>query len=144
MKRTKENWLFGHPEDRTDLSGLRIFDGEDLHYQERKRAQQETQRKWLDQQRMENEMKHQADRDEERAYAMQTQQITRMRALNEEELARKQRTMAVSTKQANVNLKQEFKDKNRMVRDTVVHEENHDYAHQTRIRVVDPYQNPLN
>ena len=72
MKRTKENWLFGHPEDRTDLSGLRKFDGEDLHHNERKRAQQETQRKWLDQQRLENEMKKQAERDEDRAFAMQT------------------------------------------------------------------------
>jgi hypothetical protein len=32
MKRTKENWLHGHPQDRSNISGLRFFDGEDLHF----------------------------------------------------------------------------------------------------------------
>ena len=144
MKRTKENWLFGHPEDRANISGATFFDGEDLHYQERKAAQAATQRKWLDQQRLENEMKRQAEADEEAAYAMQVQQITRMRAMLEEELARKQREMATSTKVANIQLKQEFKDKQRSDLSTIHKEEDDDYARQTQIRIVDSYQNPLN
>ena len=143
MKRTKENWLFGHPEDRKNISGATMFDGEDLHYQERKAAQAATQRKWLDQQRLENEMKKQAEADEEAAYAQQVQQITRMRAMLEEELARKQREMATSTKNSNIMLKQEFKDKQRADQSNIHRAEDDDFAHQTQIRVVDPYQNPL-
>ena len=75
---------------------------------------------------------------------MQVQQITRMRAMLEEELARKQREMATSTKVANIQLKQEFKDKQRNDLATVHKEEDDDYARQTQIRIVDPYQNPLN
>ena len=79
MKRTKENWLYGQPFDRTEISGLRFFDGEDLQYQERKRAQQETQKKWLQDQMREKEMKIQQERDDERNYSFQTTQINRMR-----------------------------------------------------------------
>lgn len=32
MKRTKENWLTSHPQDRQGISGLRFMDGEDLQY----------------------------------------------------------------------------------------------------------------
>ena len=48
MKRTKENWIVGHPDDRNGISGLRFFDGEDLHYQERKREFQNTQKQWIE------------------------------------------------------------------------------------------------
>ena len=144
MKRTKENWLFGHPEDRANISGATFFDGEDLHYQERKAAQAATQRQWLDQQRLENEMKKQAEADEDAAYAQQVQQITRMRAMLEEELARKQREMATSTKIANIQLKQSFKDNQRADLARTHQDEDEDFGHQTRIRIVDPYQNPLN
>ena len=88
-------------------------------------------------------MKRQAEADEEAAYAMQVQQITRMRAMLEEELARKQREMATSTKLANVQLKQEFKDNQRNEIATKFKEEDDDYARQTQIRIVDPYQNPI-
>ena len=109
-----------------------------------KAAQAETQRKWLDQQKLKNEMKRQAEADEKAAYAMQVQQITRMRAMLEEGLARKQREMATSPKIANVKLKQEFKDNQRNELSKKFKEKDDDYARQTQIRIVDPYQNPLN
>ena len=52
--------------------------------------------------------------------------------------------MATSTKLANVQLKQEFKDNSRNELATKFKEEDDDYARQTQIRIVDPYQNPLN
>ena len=66
-----------------------------------------------------------------------------MRAMLEEELARKQREMATSTKNSNIMLKQEFKDKQRADQANIHRAEDDDFAHQTQIRVVDPYQNPL-
>ena len=88
-------------------------------------------------------MKRQAEADEEAAYAMQVQQITRMRAMLEEELARKQREMQTSTKNANINLNREFKDKNRANQNAIHQAEDQDYEHQTQIRIVPPYFNPL-
>lgn len=143
MKRTKNDWYVNHPEDRTDHSGCTFFDGEDLHFQERKREYAATQKKWLDQQILEKEQKKQAEADEEAAYAMQTAQITRMRAMLEEELARKQREMNMSTRNANTMQNREFKDKNRANLNTIHKEEDDDYAHQTQVRIVDPYFNPL-
>ena len=55
MKRTKENWLQKPSSNRNEISGLKVFDGEDLYYQERKKAFQRTQKKWLEEQKLEKE-----------------------------------------------------------------------------------------
>ena len=117
MKRTKENWLFGQPEDRNEISGLRKFDGEDLHYQERKKAQQETQRKWLEAQKLEKERRKQQEKEEEDLYAFQTTQANRMRGLLEDELEYKKRMMQASTKEENLRLYRERKEKERKERE---------------------------
>jgi hypothetical protein len=51
-----------------------------------------------------------------------------MRGMLEDELAAKQRDMATSTKQSNIQLKQEFKNKNSADRTTFVNDEVSDYA----------------
>ena len=66
-----------------------------------------------------------------------------MRAMLEEELARKQREMATSTKNSNIMLKQESKDKGRQDLANLHKAEDDDYMHQTNVRIRDPYQNPL-
>ena len=66
-----------------------------------------------------------------------------MRAMLEEELARKQREMQTATKNANIGLNRQFKDNNRANQNAIWQAENEDYSHQTNIRIVDPYQNPL-
>lgn len=143
MKRTKENWLFGHPEDRSEISGLRKFDGEDLHYQERKKAQQETQKRWLEEQKAEKERKRQQELEEERMYAFQTMQANRMRGMMEDELENKKRSMQASTRDTNIELHREKQDKDRFERDTRIRYEDTELDHQANIRKVPSYVNPL-
>lgn len=143
MKRTKENWLFGHPEDRAEISGLRKFDGEDLHYQERKKAQQETQKRWLEEQKAEKERKRQQDLEDERMYAFQTLQANRMRGMLEDELENQKRAMQASTRDRNLELHRERMDKEKMEKDLKIRHEDNELDHQTNIRKVPPYANPL-
>ena len=144
MKRTKENWLFGHPDDRNEISGLRKFDGEDLHYQERKKAQQETQKKWLEEQKQEKERKRQQEEEEERLYSFQTIQAMRMRGILEEDLENKKRAMQASTRDANHDLNREKKEKIKREKEEKLLQENLELEHQATIRQVPPYVNPLN
>jgi acetyl/propionyl-CoA carboxylase alpha subunit len=143
MKRTKENWLFGHPEDRSEISGLRKFDGEDLHYQERKKAQQETQKRWLEEQKAEKERRKQQEEEEERMYAFQTIQANRMRGMLEDELENKKRTMQASTRDTNIQLHRERMDKEKRERETKLRAEDDELDHQATIRKVPGYVNPL-
>lgn len=143
MKRTKENWLFGHPNDRSEISGLRKFDGEDLHYQERKKAQQETQKKWLEEQKAEKERKKQQELEDERLYAFQTIQAMRMRGILEEELECKKRTMQASTRDTNLQLDRERKDQCKRDRENYLRSEDEELDHQATIRTIPPYINPL-
>ena len=143
MKRTKENWLYGQPFDRTEISGLRFFDGEDLQYQERKRAQQETQKKWLQDQMREKEMKIQQERDDERNYSFQTTQINRMRGVLEDNLEENKKNMNASTREFNKQVEMEKKEKQRQERDAKLQAEADELRHQGVIRQVSPYINPL-
>lgn len=143
MKRTKENWLFGHPEDRTEISGLRKFDGEDLHYQERKKAQQETQKRWLEEQKAENERRRQQEEEDERMYAHQTMQANRMRGMLEDELENRKRAMQASTRDTNQQLHRERQEKEKFEKNLKLRHEDDELDHQTTIRKVPSYVNPL-
>ena len=85
MKRTKDR--FGKFEMYNDhnISGLKVFDGEDLEYQDRMKYQKMQQNAWIQQQKYENEVKRQREREEERRYAEQTLAINRMRSMLESE-----------------------------------------------------------
>ena len=85
MKRPKDR--FGKFEYYNDhnISGLKVFDGEDLEYQDRMKYQTMQQNAWIQQQKYENEMKKQQEREEERRYAEQTLSINRMRSMLESE-----------------------------------------------------------
>mmetsp|Transcript_15890 Transcript_15890/g.29105 ORF Transcript_15890/g.29105 Transcript_15890/m.29105 type:complete len:146 (+) Transcript_15890:476-913(+) len=143
MKRTKENWMTPQPADRDGISGLRIFDGEDLYSADRTKALKETQKAWIIQQIAEKEEQKRREDEEERQYAHQTHQINRMRGLLEDDLRRKQRMMQASTKEVNLQLSQEKRDKERMEREMKLKEEQEDLDRQARIRQVTPFANPL-
>ena len=143
MKRTKENWLFGQPSDRNEISGLRFFDGEDLQYQERKKAQQETQKKWLENQMREKERKIQQELEDERNYSFQTTQINRMRGVLEDNLEDNKKNMNASTRDFNKQIGIEKKEKKRQEREAKLQEEVEELRHQAMIRQVSPYINPL-
>ena len=93
MKRTKER--FGKFESYNDhnISGLKVFDGEDLEYQDRMKYQKMQQNAWLEQQKYENQVKKQQEREEERRYAEQTLAINRMRSMLESEHEQKIKDM---------------------------------------------------
>ena len=57
MKRTKERFgkLEGYNQE--GISGLKVFDGEDLEYQDRIKLQQMQQKNWVEQQKYEKERK---------------------------------------------------------------------------------------
>ena len=104
MKRTKDR--FGKFEYYNDhnISGLKVFDGEDLEYQVRMKYQTMQQNAWLQQQKYENEMKRKHEREEERRYAEQTLAINRMRSMLESEHEQKIRDMNCMQKDYNLKL----------------------------------------
>ena len=111
MKRTKDR--FGKYEYYNDhnISGLKVFDGEDLEYQDRMRLQTLQQNAWIQQQKYENEIKAQQERDEERRYAEQTLAINRMRSMLEAEHEQKIRDMNCLTSNYNRKLSQMKREK---------------------------------
>jgi hypothetical protein len=111
MKRTKER--FGKLEgyNQQGLSGLKVFDGEDLEFQDRIKLQQMQQKSWIEQQKYEKQQKQQQERDEDRMYSEQTLSINKMRAMLEAEHDSKRRDMNKMTMEYNKKLTQQKKDK---------------------------------
>ena len=108
MKRTKERFgKFANYNDH-NISSLKVFEGEDLEYQNRMQYQTLQQNAWIQQQKYENEVKKQQEREEERRYAEQTLAINRMRSMLESEHEKKIRDMNCMTKDYNIKLA-EFK-----------------------------------
>lgn len=111
MKRTKErfNKLEGY--NKEGISGLKVFDGEDLEYQDRFKLQQMQQKASFEQQNYEKAIKNQQERDEERMYAEQTLGINKMRSMLEAEHESKKRDMNKMTMEYNKQLAQQRKDR---------------------------------
>jgi len=111
MKRTKERFgkLEGYNQE--GISGLKVFDGEDLEYQDRIKLQQMQQKNWVEQQKYEKERKCEDEREEERKYAEQTLSITRMRSMLEAEHEQKRKDMNKMMMEYNRSLAQQKKDR---------------------------------
>lgn len=111
MKRTKER--FGKLEgyNKEGVSGCKVFDGEDLEYQDRIKLQQMQQKSWVEQQKFEKEKKTEEEREEERKYAEQTLSITRMRSMLEAEHEQKRKDMNKMMMEYNRSLAQQKKDR---------------------------------
>ena len=111
MKRTKER--FGKLEmyNTHGISGCKVFDGEDLEYQDRYRLQQLQQKSWIEQQKYEHHLKQQEENEEQRKYAEQTLAINRMRSMLEAEHETRRRDMNVMQMEYNKKLAQMKKDK---------------------------------
>ena len=111
MKRTKERFgKFNYYNDH-NISSLKVFEGEDLEYQDRKQYQTMQQNAWIQQQKFEKEMKNQQEREEERRYAEQILAINRMRSMLESEHEQKIRNMNCMTKDYNIKLSEYKKEK---------------------------------
>lgn len=111
MKRTKERFgkLEGYNKD--GISGLKVFDGEDLEYQDRFKLQQVQQKSWIEQQKYDKQLKFEEERSEEKMYAEQTLAINRMRSMLEAEHDKKRKDMNKMMMEYNKNLAQQKKDR---------------------------------
>ena len=111
MKRTKERFgkLEGYNQE--GVSGCKVFDGEDLEYQDRIKLQQMQQKNWVEQQKYQLEKKCEEEREEERKYAEQTLSITRMRSMLEAEHEQKRKDMNKMMMEYNRSLAQQKKDR---------------------------------
>ena len=107
MKRTTDR--FGKEETYSSkgISGLKVFDGEDLEYQDRIKLQQLQQRLWIEQQKYEKEMKKQQEQQEEKSYSDQTLTIHRMRSLLEGDHVQKKKHMSKDMMEINKQLAEE-------------------------------------
>ena len=111
MKRTKERFAKLEMYNDHNISGLKVFDGEDLEYQDRMKLQTMQQNAWIQQQKYENELKKQQEREDERRYAEQTLAINRMRSMLESEHEQKIRDMNGMTMEYNKKLAQMKRDR---------------------------------
>ena len=62
MKRTRETINYGHPNERWNISGCLVFDGEDLQKEARDKHNQQIQKEWLQQQMLENKRTKELER----------------------------------------------------------------------------------
>ena len=93
MKRTKEKFGKFESYSTNGQSGCKVFDGEDLEFQDRHKLQQLQQKSWVEQQKYEKEMRLKQEREEERQYAEQTHSINRMRSILEADHEQKKKDM---------------------------------------------------
>lgn len=111
MKRTKERFDKLEGYNKHGISGCKVFDGEDLEYQDRYKLQQLQQKTWIGQQSYEHEQRNNELKEEERKYAEQTLAITRMRAMLEAEHEQKRTDMSKMMMEYNKKLALQKKDR---------------------------------
>lgn len=109
MKRTKERFGKLESYNAEGQSGLKVFDGEDLEYQDRYRLQQAQQKTWVDQQSYEKYLRKEQEKQEEKEYAEQTLSINRMRSLLEADHEQKRKQMNKEMMEMNKRLAEEKK-----------------------------------
>jgi hypothetical protein len=111
MKRTKER--FGKLEgyNKEGVSGCKVFDGEDLEYQDRFKLQQMQQKSWVEQQIWEKSTRKEEERSEDKLYAEQTLSINRTRAMLEAEHDKRRKDMNKMVMEYNKNLAQQKRDR---------------------------------
>lgn len=94
----------------TDISGVRECLGEDLTYDSRTKHFKDCQRRWLNEQKTEKDLKYSNDKRDDEMYARQTIEITRMRGMLEDDHKQKKKAMEEATKSYNKIMAQAKKD----------------------------------
>lgn len=85
MKRTTERADLVQKQLPEYISGCRQFEGEDLNYRTRINTNNQMQKEWIKEQQRELSYHQQRERQEESEYATQTENITRMRGMMEDD-----------------------------------------------------------
>jgi len=99
------------------VSSLKIFDGEDLTYGDRKRIQALQQKDWIDQQIREKQERIKAEKEAEKNFAGQTLQLNSMRKALEDDYTVKHKTVQKSYMETNKALSQQKIDNDRVARE---------------------------
>merc|ERR1712083_466043 len=86
------------------VSGCRQFEGEDLLYNDRMKRNAQNQKDWADQQMREKRQAKAQEDEDERQYAAQTDAITRMRGMLEDEASQKKAAMMKAMQEENKRL----------------------------------------
>ena len=103
MRRTKNRFdVQGF--DTKGISGCRLFEGEDLAYQERIARQKEQQKEFIKEQLREKRLKQMREKQEEDDWATQEDVITRVRGMLEDEMSEKRFNMNKKIQEENVRL----------------------------------------
>mmetsp|Transcript_31528 Transcript_31528/g.27915 ORF Transcript_31528/g.27915 Transcript_31528/m.27915 type:complete len:130 (-) Transcript_31528:111-500(-) len=103
MRRTK-NRVDVNGLDTQGISGCRLFEGEDLEFQNRMKWQKEQQIEAIKEQLREKRLKEMQEKQEEDDWADQTDMITRMRGMLEDENTDKRFNKEKETQEENVRL----------------------------------------
>jgi hypothetical protein len=111
MKRTQERFGKLESYNKEGVSSCKVFDGEDLEYQDRFRLQQMQQKSWVEQQKYEKKIKQEDEREEDKQFAEQTLSINRTRAMLEAEHDKKKKDMNKMMMEYNKRLAQQKKDR---------------------------------
>jgi len=114
-----EGTFYDHNEQKqkVGVSSLKIFDGEDLTYGDRKRIQALQQKDWIEQQIREKQERLKAEKEADRNFAQQTLQLNSMRQGLEEDYTDKHKTMQKAYMEVNKALSQNKVDKERVARE---------------------------
>ena len=134
MKRTKDNWQVGHPEDRNGISGLITFDGEDVKFHDRKKCYQSTQKEWVEEQKKEKELRIQFEKEEEMRIAKKTLHDNRVRSLMEEQAEANRKMVQQSVRDSNLQLRLEKEQRMKYEREMKIKEEQEDLQYQRDLR----------
>ena len=102
--RKNKNRGDGYRTDNEGLSGCRLFEGEDLKFQERMQWQKDMQTEAIKEQLREKRLKEQMEKQEEDDWAEQTDMITRMRGMLEDENSTKRTNKEKETQEENMRL----------------------------------------
>lgn len=143
MRRTRDNWLVTPEPRHKEISSLRIFNGEDLHFHERRKSMMEVQRKWLDLQMKEINDKKVKDKQEKKLFDFQSFRINQAQSEvwdKKEEIKRKDR---VSTRKFNKRLASQSRERkiSEKRQKALLELEELDYLRDARN--LGPYVNPL-
>ena len=85
MKRTTNRFDKGPYGGTKGISGMRLFEGEDLSFQKRQVDNKATMNEWVREQKREKILKDQQEKEEQKQYDEETKAINRMRGMLEDE-----------------------------------------------------------
>jgi hypothetical protein len=143
MRRTRDNWLVTPPPRQKEISGLRIFNGEDLHFHERRRSMMEVQKKWLDQQMKEiNEQKLKQEQ-EKKLFEYQSFTLNQARARAMDQAENKKRKVYRSARDFNKRLAEESRERKKSEKMQKILYETADLKYLEDARKVGAFINPL-